>query len=179
MDNGVDIPEDMENLPEDEEELAQLVGFASAEEYNAYLEGVDTQSLMEEIPEYVEYREWQIADGEYRRAADEIRKAREYAVRKFSEVQEEFEDETWAVIFADVLNVDGEVRYENVEVIDFDGKKVVHATIFAEDPDDEQGVYEYYRYQDGETLATIFGGTLFGGEASPEICDILSNMFIQ
>ena len=83
------------------------------------------------------------------------------------------------MIFDDILNVDGEVRYESVEVLDFDGKKVVHATIFAEDPDDEQGVYEYYRYQDGATLATIFGGTLFGGEALPEIRDILSNMLIQ
>lgn len=177
--NGVEVPEDMENLPEDEEELAVLVGFASAEEYSAYMETIDTQEIMEQIPEYIEYREWQIANSEYRTEVKEIDNAKSYAIRKFDEVFAEFDDETWAAIFSDNLNSDEEVRYEGVEILDFDGKKAVHATIFAEDPDDEQGVYEYYRYQDGDTLVTIFGGTLFGSEASPEICDILANMLIQ
>lgn len=178
-DNGVEVPEDMENLPEDEEELAILIGFESAEAYSEYLGGIDTQALMEEIPEYVEFKEWQIAYSEYRTEVSEINNARTYGIRKFSEVQNELSDETWAMIFSDNLNSDSEVRYENVEVIDFDGKKVVHATIYAEDPDDEQGVYEYYRYQDGDILLTIFGGTLFGSEPAGEIIEILSNMKVQ
>lgn len=178
-DNGVEVPEDMENLPEDEEELAVLVGFESAEAYSEYLGSIDTQALMEEIPEYVEFKEWQIAYSEYRTEVSEINAARTYGIRKFSQVQEELSDETWAMIFSANLNSDVEVRYENVEVMDFDGKKVIHATIYAQDPDDEQGTYEYYRYQDGDILLTIFGGTLFGDEPAGEIIEILSNMIIQ
>ncbi len=173
----IEVPEGYEEM--EDEDLAIALGFESGEEMNAYMETVDTQALLYEIPEYVEFAEYQQANGEYRREVNEINNARNYAIRHFDRVYEELDDETWAMIFSSNLNSDIEVRYESVEVIDFEGKKVVHAVIYAEDPDDEQGTYEYYRYQDGDTLVTIFGGTLFESEASLEVSEILANMIIQ
>lgn len=173
----IEIPEGYEEM--EDEDLAIALGFESVEEMNEYTQGVDLQALLEQIPEYVEFTQWQQEHGEYRREVNEINNARNYAIRHFDTVYEELDDETWVMIFSSNLNSDVEVRYENIEIIDFEGKKVVHAVIYAEDPDDEQGTYEYYRYQDGDTLVTIFGGTLFESEADPEVAEILANMIVE
>ena len=174
---GVPVPKTYEEMSE--EEQAAYLGFESVEDMNEYNRAAMENFDMMQIPEYVEYADWQMANSEYRSQVRAIDNARSYAIRKFSEVVKTFDDETWAEYFADYLNSDEEVRYEGVELIDHKGKKIVHATIYAEDPDDEQGVYDFYMYIDGDMRVTIFGGTLSGSEPLADAVDALSNMIIE
>ncbi len=108
-----------------------------------------------------------------------IDKGKAYVFDNYASLFDKMDEEKWSEFISSRLNTDVEVRYENVEIVEIDDKKVIHATIYAEDPDDEQGAYEYYRYQEGNSLVTIFGGTLYGSEPSGEISDVLRNMMIQ
>lgn len=187
----VEMPEDVMEL--EEEQLIELLGLESKEAYDEQVQLSMEVADLSTVPGYDDYLAWQDEmqiyneeDALYREEYNiyleeynEIAKVKNYAVRNFPAIAANASDEEWATLFSAVLNTDEEVRYENVEILDFDGKKVVHAMIYAEDPDDEQGTYEYYRYQDGDTMVTIFGGTLFGSEPSPEISEILANMIVQ
>lgn len=173
----VEIPEGYEEM--EDEELATHLGFESAEAMDEYMSVLVEEFDMYQIPEYADYMNYREEYNTYRADVDEINNAKNYAIRMFSEVKGEFDDETWAQLFTNHLNADDEVRYEGVEVIDFDGKKLIHATIYAEDPDDEQGVYDYYEYRDGDSVVTIFGGTLFGGEPAPEAVEALSGITVN
>ncbi len=191
IDLEVEIPEDIMELEIDA--LLELLGLESEEAYNEQMNISRENADLSQVPGYDElliyqeeneaYREeMQFYNEEYRayqQEYNEISRMKNYAMRHFTSLASQASDEEWAELFSSLLNTDEEVRYESVEVIDFDGKKAIHAVIYAEDPDDEQGVYEYYRYQDGDTLLTIFGGTLFGSEPSEEISDILRNMIFQ
>ena len=191
IDSGVEIPEDLMEL--EREAIVELLGLESEEEIEELTAIAMENADLSQVSGYDEYLAWQeeqaiyneeeqIYREEYRAYYEEysaIAAVKNYAIRNFPSLAENASDEDWAMLFSATLNTDEEVRYENVEVLDFDGKKVVHAIIYAEDPDDEQGTYEYYRYQDGDTLVTIFGGTLFGSDPSPEISDILANMIIK
>ena len=191
MDMGMEIPEDLMSL--EEEQLLELLGFESVDELSAQLEVSAESADLSQVPGYDEYLMWQEENELYREEQNLYREeynayleesapitnAKEYAYRKFGEVYSNASNEEWVTFFTTRFNSDEEVRYEGVEIIDFEGKMIIHATINAEDPDDEQGVYEYYHYMDGDTLVTIFGGTLFGSEAAAEVVDILSNMSIR
>lgn len=176
-DFGIEIPEGYDEM--DDETLANALGFESTDDMSEYLAGMDTQSILEQIPEYGEYMEYRYAYNEYKEQVNEINNARSYAVRNFSSVADQLDDETWAQFFASYLNSDEEVRYESVEILDYKGKKVIHAVIYAEDPDDEQGVYDYYYFVDGDTVVTLYGGTLEGSEPSPEAADILAGLTLE
>lgn len=177
----IEIPEGYEEM--DDEQLALALGFESEQAMSEFTAGYDIQELMMEIPEYadywVAYEEYGILKEEYNNTVKTISGAKAYIIRNFSAVASQKEDDVWAEYFTSYLNSDSEVRYEGVEIIDFDGKKVVHATIYAEDPDDEQGTYDYYLYFDGDFRVTIWGGTLNGTEPSPEIIDAFTTLNIQ
>lgn len=191
IDLEVEIPENLMEMEIDE--LLELLGLESEEAYNEQYDISSENADLSQVPGYDElliYQEENEAYQEemrfyneeyraYQEEYNEISRVKNYAVRNFSTLASQASDDDWATLFSSMLNTDGEVRYESVEVLDFNGKKVVHAVIYAEDPDDEQGTYEYYRYQDGDTLVTIFGGTLFAGEPGGEISEILANMIIQ
>ncbi len=177
IEKEIEVPEGYEEM--DDETLALALGFESEDEMSEYLSGMDTQELMNQIPEYVEYMDYRYVYSEYREEVSAIDNARAYAVRNFSSVSGELDDEVWAEFFSSHLNTDEEVRYENVEIIDYNGKKIVHGVIYAEDPDDEQGTYEYYYFIDGDTAITIYGGTLYGSEPSQEAADALANMTVE
>ena len=176
-DREVEVPENLEEMT-DEEFIAYL-GFESQEEYNEFMEGYDIREIMTELPEYQDYLIYQEEYNEYSLQVNTLNAARDYAARMFSSVYSNLSDEQWITFFTSYFNSDQEVRYEGVEILDVNEHKVIHATIYAEDPDDEQGVYEYYHYVDNDSLVTIFGGTLLGSEASPEAADCLANMNIQ
>lgn len=176
-DRGVDVPEDYEEMSD--EEKAEYLGFESTEEMSEFLAEYDTQSIMEQIPEYVEYMNYMEEYNIYKEEYNIIKYTKDYACRNFDKVYSNATDEEWATFFTQYFNTDVEVRYEGVEILDINNRKIIHATIYAEDPDDEQGVYEYYRYADGDCLITIFGGTLFGSEAAGEVVDVLNNITIQ
>lgn len=187
----VEIPEDVMEL--EREAIIELLGLESEEELQELTNLAMENADLGQVPGYYEYLTWQeeqeIYNEENRayreeyRLYEEERRAiaavKDYAIRNFSTLAENASAEEWVTLFSTVLNTDEEVRYEDIEVMDIDGEKVIKATIYAEDPDDEQGTYVYYRYQKGDTLVTIFGGTLFGSEASEEIREILANMLIQ
>ncbi len=177
VDKGIEMPDGYDEM--EDAELAEALGFASAEELSEYIAGIGVWSVMEQIPEYNEYVIWQEADNEYRRESLEIQRARDYAKANFSTVYSQADDAAWAELFSQELNTDIEVRYDGVEIVDFNGKKLIHATIFAEDPDDEQGTYEYYQFLDGSYVVTVFGGSLYQSEASPDVVEILSSMVVE
>lgn len=191
IDLGIEIPEDLAEM--EEEAIVELLGLESQEALQEQLQVSMENADLYQVPGYAEYEayqeenviyqeEMQIYNEEnaiYREEYNQIMAAKNYAIRNFQSLASQASDDDWITLFSAVLNTDPEVRYESIEIIDFDGKKIVHATIFAEDPDDEQGVYEYYRFIDGDTLVTIFGGSLFSGEAAPDVVEILSGMTIN
>ncbi|MBQ7876212.1 MAG: copper amine oxidase N-terminal domain-containing protein [Clostridia bacterium] len=191
IDMGVEIPEDLAEL--EDEAILELLGLDSEEALSEQLQISMENADLSQVPGYDEYLIWQeeneiyreeqsIYQEEYRAYLEEyapIAATKNYAVRHFSTLYSQAEAEEWATLFTTVLNTDGEVRYEGVEILEIEGKAIVHATIYAEDPDDEQGVYDYYEYRDGDSLVTIFGGTLFGGEPGEDVIGALSNMTIQ
>ncbi len=190
IDLEIEMPEDVMEM--EEEQIIELLGL-DADTYDEQMQISMENADYSAVPGYDEYLAWQDEQqiyneeieiyneeyGIYIQEYNEIAKVKNYAVRNFPSVVANASEEEWAILFSTILNTDEEVRYENIEILDFDGKKAVHAIIYAEDPDDEQGTYEYYRYQDGDTMVTIFGGTLFGSDPSPEISDILANMIIK
>lgn len=193
-DAGVEFPEDMEvlfeNLMSDLgyengwdlmmaiNEVVETIDASEIEGYDIWLQyQEETQAIRDGYNEEVEmYNE---ARREYDREVARINQGRAYVYRNYATLFEQMEEDKWVEFFSSQLNVDEEVRYEDIEIADIDGEKLIKATIYAEDPDDEQGTYVYYRYQKGDTLVTIFGGTLFGSEASEEIREILAGMIIQ
>ncbi len=191
IDLEVEIPEDLMDLEEDA--VIELLGLESAEELEEQRQISMDNADLSQVPGYDEYLNWQDENTNYNEEMqfyneeyavyleeyNEIMGAKNFAMRHFQKYASEVSEDDWVELFTTLLNTDVEVRYEGVEVLEFNSKYIVHATIYAEDPDDEQGVYEYYRYIDGDTLVTIFGGTLFGSEPGEEITDILSNMMIQ
>ena len=179
-DRGVEIPDNIDDMST--EEVAELLGYDSPEDLTsdveAYFEGLDP----DEVPEYaefLEYTEWQQADAEYSAQVRELNNLKANAMRNFSSLASEASDDEWAAFFSARLNTDPEVRYEGVEILTINDKKVVHCTAYAEDPDDEQGTYDFYLYYDGDTRVTIFGGTLYSSEPSQEAVEALSQMMIQ
>lgn len=191
IDLGFEIPEDIADMERDA--FIEYLGYESEEDLNEQIAISTENADFSTVPGYDEYMVWQdeqaIYNEEYQIYREEHRNymqeynqiaaVKNYAVRNFQELVEDAGEEEWIALFDSVLNTDEEVRYENIEIIDFDGNYLIHATIYAEDPDDEQGTYEYYRYQDGDTLVTIFGGTLYASEPSMEVSEILSNMLVQ
>ncbi len=191
IDMGVEIPEDLMEL--EDEAVLELLGFDSEETLSEQLQISMENADLSQVPGYDDYLTWQEENAVYREeltayqeeysvyleAYAPIAATKTYAVRHFSALYTQASADEWATLFSTILNTDGEVRYEGVEVLEIDGKAIVHATIYAEDPDDEQGVYDYYEYRDGDSLVTIFGGTLFGGEPGEEVVGALSNMTIQ
>lgn len=177
QDRGVQVPENPGEMTE--EEFCEYLGFESGEEYMEFTSSYNLWEIMQELPEYVEYLEYQERYSEYAVEVSMRNAERDYAARMFSSVSSSLSDEAWAAFFSAYFNSDAEVRYEGVEVININNHKIIHATIYAEDPDDEQGVYEYYHYPDGDCLITVFGGTLFGSEASAAAAEVLANMNIQ
>lgn len=177
QDRGVPVPENLDEMTE--EEFIQYLGFTSPEEYIEFTSSYNPFEIMQELPEYAEYLEYQQRYGEYAVEVSARNAERDYAARMFSSVFSSLSDEAWATFFSSYFNSDPEVRYEGVEVININNHKIIHATVYAEDPDDEQGVYEYYHYPDGDCLITVFGGTLFGSEASAQAAEVLANMNIQ
>ncbi|MBR5536144.1 MAG: copper amine oxidase N-terminal domain-containing protein [Clostridia bacterium] len=193
-DAGLEFPQEEElNM----ERLMEDLGYADGWElYNVLMEAVENVD-MTQIEGYDIWQEYQdetqaIRDAyneerklynEEKKIYDEecayINKGKDYVFRNYQALYSSMPDDEWIEFISSRLNTDEEVRYESVEVLDVDGKKVIHAVIYAEDPDDEQGTYEYYHYQEGDALVTIFGGTLYSGETHPEIIDILSGMIIN
>lgn len=174
---GAEMPEDAAEL--DDEALAEALGFETVEELQEYEAGVAESFDMTSVPGYSEYVEYQNAHTEYAIAYNELKNIKSSAVRNYSYLSSEASDEAWAALFSEQLNTDDEVRYEGVEILTIDDKKIVHATIYAEDPDDEQGTFDCYIYYDGDCRVTIYGGTLYASEPSPEALDALSRMSIQ
>lgn len=191
LEKEVEVPDDLMDL--EEEQVIELLGLESEEELTELIQLAMETADLSQVPGYDEYVAWQDEQGSYneeyriyreeyniyREEYNQIAAVKYYAARNFSNVASQASDEDWAMLFDSLLNTDPEVRYDGVEIVDFDGKKAVHATIYAEDPDDEQGVYDYYEYHDGDTVIIIFGGTLSGGEASAEAVEALSQMIIQ
>lgn len=174
---GVEMPDDAADL--DREALAALLGFESEEEYKEYAASFAEGFDMYSVPGYAEYMEYMNENSAYSLAYNELKSIKTNAVRNFSSLSSQVSDEAWAALFSEQLNTDSEVRYDGVEILTIDDKKIVHATIYAEDPDDEQGTFDCYIYYDGDCRVTIYGGTLYGTEASPEAVDVLSRMKIQ
>lgn len=191
IDMGVEIPENLGDMSE--EEIVADLGLDSSEDYSAQMELAMGNADFSEVTGYDEYMAYQEDQQNYNeemtvywedyaiysQEVAEINAVKTYAIRNFSSLVDKASAEDWAILFDATLNTDPEVRYEGVEILDFNGKKIVHATLYAEDPDDEQGVYSYYYYIDGDCVITIYGGTLFGSEPSSEAADALANMNIQ
>lgn len=174
---GVEMPDDATEL--DNEALAVLLGFESVEEYEEYATSVAESFDMYSVPGYSEYMDYMNEYSAYSIAYNELKNIKTNAVRNFSSLSSQASNDAWAALFSEQLNTDSEVRYDGVEILDIDDKKAVHTTIYAEDPDDEQGTFDCYIYYDGDCRVTIYGGTLYAAEASPEAVDVLSRMKIQ
>ncbi|MGM9551050.1 MAG: copper amine oxidase N-terminal domain-containing protein [Clostridia bacterium] len=191
IDMDVEVPENLEEL--DEEEIKALLGFESDEEMQEQINISKENADFSSVTGYEEYQayqeEYQIYNEEmviyweeqqaYLTEALAIEAVKNYAIRKFQEVYKNATEEEWVKLFDSRLNVDEEVVYDGVEILDINGKKIVHALVLAQDPDDEQGVFEFYYYIDGDSEVTIFGGTLYGSEASLQASEALANMIIK
>lgn len=188
---GVEMPENAYDMSE--EEMMEALGFESSEEMDEYVALVGKTVDFSDVPGYDEYMVYQeemniyaqdmnVYHEEYRTYSaecDKIAAAKNYAYNNFVSLYDKLSEDSWIELFNKILNNDEEVRYEGIEIVEINGKKIIHATIYAEDPDDEQGAFEFYRYPDTSAVITILGGTLFGSEPSPEAADVLSNMMIQ
>lgn len=190
-DLGVEIPENLMEL--EEQEVIELLGLESEEALSEQINLSMGNADLSQVPGYDEYINWQeemsiyreeqaVYQEEYRAYLEEcmpIAATKNYALRNFSTLYSKEKAEEWVTLFTTALNTDGEVRFEGVEILEIGGKAIVHATIYAEDPDDEQGVFDYYEYHDGDSLVTIFGGTLFGSEPGEDVIGALANLTIQ
>ncbi len=174
---GIEMPENFSEMTEDEQ--AATLGFATTEEYAEYLQAAFTELDRDQFPAFAEQEEYMQLLSEYMNQVRELDRIKNTAFRSFSSLASSASDEEWSAFFSDRLNTDPEVRFDSVEILTINDKKIVHCTMYAEDPDDEQGTFDYYRYFDGDTQITILGGTLFEGEASPEAVDVLSRMNIN
>ncbi len=184
VDMGVDVPENLEEL--ETEEIYSLLGFETAEEFTEQsrisMENADFSSVTgydEYLAYQDEYRAYSEEIKEYNDKKSQINAVKEYAARKISSLYAKASDEEWTKLFNERLNFDPEVRYDGLEIIKINDKPVIHATVYAEDPDDEQGVYEYYEYREDDCIVTIYGGTLFGSEAGDDIAAALSTLTIM
>lgn len=176
-DKGVEMPEDI--LDMEDGEVVELLGYDDPETFTSDLQQYMQSIDMSEIPGYDEYFAWQEESREYNETVRELDGIKNAAKRNFSSLYSQTGDEEWSKFFDSQLNTDQEVRYENVEILTVNDKPVIHATIYAEDPDDEQGTFEYYLYYDGDVRVTILGGTLDSSSPSPEAADALSQMRIN
>ncbi len=174
---GIEMPENFSEMTEDEQ--AAALGFATTEEYAEYLQAAFTELDRDQFPAFAEQEEYMQLLSEYMNQVRELDRIKNTAFRSFSSLASSASDEEWSAFFSERLNTDPEVRFDPVEILTINDKKIVHCTMYAEDPDDEQGTFDYYRYFDGDTQITILGGTLFEGEASPEAVDVLSRMNIN
>ncbi len=190
IDMELEVPENVEEMS-DEDVMAAL-GLETKEEMDEQTALAQETADFSEVSGYDEYMAYQDEYASYNEEfaiyredmaiyneeVNQIKAAKEYIFRNFNSLYEKASDDDWAMFFDARLNTDEEVRYEGVEILG-EKKKIVHATLYAADPDDEQGVYDYYYYIDGDCVVTIYGGTLFGGEPAPEAVDALSNMYID
>lgn len=174
---GIEMPENFSEMTEDE--AAEALGFESTEEYQTSVQAAVNELDRNQFPQFVEHEEYMQLRSEYMNQVRELDNIKNAAFHNFSSLAANASDEEWSAFFSDRLNTDPEVRFDSVEILTINDKKIVHCTMYAEDPDDEQGTFDYYRYFDGDTQITILGGTLFEGEASPEAVDVLSRMNIN
>lgn len=186
-DLNIEMPENVYEL--EDEEIMALLGFdneeAFSEQMQMSMENTDF-SVVAGYAEYLAYQEEYKAYSEemkeyndsMMKALMEISEVRSYAGRNFAKIYSQVSDEEWLKFFNSTLNSDPEVRYEGLEILKINDKPVIHATIYAEDPDDEQGVFEYYEYRDHSSIVTIFGGTLFGSEPGEDVVAALGNISI-
>ena len=191
IDAELEVPENVADMSEEdvmaalgietEEELEERMTIAQENADFSLVTGYDEYLIYQEEQEIYreEYAIYQEDFRIYWEEASQIAAVKNYALRHFQTLYSKATDEDWIQLIGEGLNSDPEVRYEDIEIIDHDGKKIIHATIYAEDPDDEQGVYDYYEYQDGDFVITIFGGTLLGSEPSPDAVESLTNMEIK
>lgn len=174
---NVEMPENLTDM--EDAEIAELLGFETVEEYEEYSRAAAESFDMSVIPEYAQQQEYMQEHYDYTIALRELQQIKRNAQRNFSSLAPQATDAEWAALFSSELNSDPEVRYDGVEILTINDKKVVHGVIYAEDTDDEQGTYDYYLYYDGDTRITIYGGTLSSSEPSPVVCDVLSRMTIN
>lgn len=188
VDMDVEVPENIDEL--DSDDIMAILGFDSKADFNEQMQQSMENTDFSAVAGYDEYIAYQeeykiyaeekaIYDEEVKALLTEYNAVRDYASRNFATVYSKLSDEEWLTYFNSILNADPEVRYEGLEIIKINDKPVIHATIYAEDPDDEQGVYEYYEYRDKDSIVTIFGGTLFGSEAGEECIGALSSLSIM
>lgn len=159
--------------------MREILGFETEEEYSEYAEDFAQRFDQESVPEYAEYQDYEMKYIEYRTAYYNLKSQRAAAMERYGELCNEASDEAWAALFAEQLNGDREVRYEGIEILTINDKKIVHGTIYAEDSDDEQGTFDLYLYYDGNSRVTIYGGTLYATEPCAEAVDVLGRMNIQ
>lgn len=174
---GLEMPENYDSMSETEQ--LEYVGFESENAFSEFVGEYDFSSINEMIPEYVEYQIYKEANDFYLSEYIEITVSKAIAQYYFNQAYANAGDDEWVTFFTALFNSDEEVRFENVEVVDFNDHRAIHATIYAEDPDDEQGVFDYYHYIEDGCIVTIFGGTLFGAEAASEAVNALANMEIN
>ncbi|MCD8048276.1 MAG: copper amine oxidase N-terminal domain-containing protein [Clostridia bacterium] len=174
---GAEMPDDFADMTD--EEAAEALGFESVDEFTEYYSDYVTSFDYTTVEEYLLWVEYQEELSEYRSEYKELSAVKEYAMRNFSTLSSQASDSEWAQLFTEQLNSDSEVRYDGIEILTIGDKKIVHGTIYAEDPDDEQGTFDYYLYYDNDTRVTIYGGTLYAAEASGEAVDALAEMTIE
>ncbi|MDO4562895.1 MAG: copper amine oxidase N-terminal domain-containing protein [Clostridia bacterium] len=149
----------------------------SEEELQALLS--ETELDYSAVPGYTEWMEWMELRNQWSRSRSAFYSLSNKAYRNWSAVSDKLSDEEWVSFFTWYLNSDEEVMYTNVSVAAFGEKKAVHALIEAKDPDDEQGTFDAYIFFDGNSVATIYGGTLYSAEAASEAVETLAAMTIQ
>jgi hypothetical protein len=175
--SGKEVPENVDSLSYDE--LASLLGYESEEEFYSAFQEASNNFDKDTVPGYTEYMEYMQESMSYGVEYNTLYQLKKNAMRNFAALADETSDEEWAKFFTNQLNTDPEVRYENVEIVTINGKKAVCGTIYAEDPDDEQGTFSFCLYYDGDSRATIYGGSLYSSSASAEASDALSAMRIE
>ena len=104
---------------------------------------------------------------------------RNYAVRHYQSLFSNHSEEEWIKLFDNYFNTNAFIRYENVEILDFDGKKLIHATVCAENEYNEQGTFEMCYYIDGDYCVLIIGGTLNGAEPGEDITNTLNQIKVK
>ncbi len=206
-DRGVELPEDILEYEteeilallsiETEEELAELLITASEtadyshiegyEEYKRYMEEYD--AYMEEYEAYyeayeawyeTEYIRWMQTDYlEWSTEKSRIASIRRYALRHYQSLYQSQSPEEWMKLLDNYFNTNEFVRYEGIEIIDFDGKKLIHATVYAEEEYDEQGSFELCLYIEGDYCVIVIGGTLNGAEPGEDITNALARIKVK